>query len=634
MHPAILPALLTFGAAASMAIYVASRRRKTAFQWLLLALLASIALWTSGVLLRFSTSSLATLRAALDLILAGVLLTSTLWLVVAAHHTRARLALRPLAWLAISAPPAALFLALLTNDGHRLVVREVGFASLEAGPAGFAGPLFWVLTLWGWSCVATGSALYVRWARRMVARDERWRGVLCITAALVPGLTSVLYVFQIVPLSFDLTPAGLTATMALLSVAIFRYQLLESLPLARRDVVAHLDDGLVMSDRAGLVTDLNPAAERILGAPAAALRGRSVGPVLDALAPESQREAIARAQGERGDGRGGVLELRSVDQRVIELCGSDVCDGSGEPVGRLVVLRDRTDERRYEHLVRRTQKLETVGALAAGIAHEVNDPLALIHTNLAQVQRLGECVEEAQGGPDAKLADELADLEAIAEETLAGVERIAHIVANMRRLSFECVPSRDCVDLGEVVRDAGRLARLDACSSPTLEISLRGDLPTVRGSAERLVQIVLNLIENARHALTGTPAGRIRIEARADGGWVEIAVEDNGPGVPESARERIFDPFFTTKGPDSGMGLGLAIAFDIAREHAGVLEERGRTGAGARFVLRLPASGDASARAGGQVEADRGEGQVAAVDRAVSVEIETGNEQAPRHGAP
>jgi signal transduction histidine kinase len=589
MHPAILLAMLSFGATAVMAIYVASRAHKSVFHWLLLALLGGILLWTSGSLLRFSTSSVSTLRAALDLMFAGILLTSTLWLAVAAHHTRSRIAQRPTAWLLVFAPPAALFLALLTNDGHRLVLRKISFASLEAGPAAFAGPLFWVFMAWGWGCVAAGSALYLRWAQRMVARDERWRSLTCVAAALVPGLSSVVYVFQVVPLSFDLTPTGLTATMALLSVAIFRYQLLESLPLARRDVVAHLDDGVVVSDRAGLVTDLNPRAE--------------------------------------------VLELRTLEQRLVELSSSAVCDGAGEPVGLLVLLRDRTEQRRYERLVRQTQKLETVGALAAGIAHEVNDPLAFVHANLAQVERLGERVQGALLGPDAKLADELADLQPIAQETLAGVERIAHIVADMRRLSVERVPSRDCVDLCEVVRDAGRLARLDAQSSPSLEISLEGDLPTVSGSAERLVQIVLNLIENARQALDATPAGRIRVEVRADGRWVEIAVEDDGPGIPDCARERIFDPFFTTKGPDAGMGLGLAIAFDIALEHAGVLEERGRPGGGARFVLRLPASGAPAARAGGQVEADRGDRQVGGVDRAVPVEVEAGNVEAPRDGA-
>jgi two-component system sensor histidine kinase HupT/HoxJ len=633
MHPAMLLAMLSFGATAVMAVYVATRANKSVFQWLLLALLGGILLWTSGSLLRFSTSSVSTLRAALDLIFSGILLASTLWLVVSAHYTRSHIALRPTAWLLVFAPPAVLFLALLTNDGHRLVLRKISFASLEAGPAAFAGPLFWVFMAWAWGCVAMGSALYVSWAQRMVARDERWRGLTCVAAALVPGLTSLVYVFQIVPLSFDLTPAALTATMALLSVAIFRYQLLESLPLARRDVVVHLDDGLVISDRAGLVTDVNPAAQRILGAPAVGLRGRPLAGILDALAPEAGHEMSHPARGALQRGLGDVLEVRTVDQRLVELGRSAVCDGAGEPVGHLLLLRDRTEERRCERLVRQTQKLETVGALAAGIAHEVNDPLAFVHANLAQIERLGERVQEVLDGPDAELARELADLRPIAEETLAGVERIARIVADMRRLSVERVPSRDCVDLREVVDDARRLARLDAHSSPPLEISLEGDLPKVSGSAERLVQIVLNLIENARQALASTPDGRIRVEARVDGSSVEIAVEDNGPGIPESARERVFDPFFTTKGPDAGMGLGLAIAFDIAREHAGVLEERGRPGGGARFVLRLPVPDDPAARTGGQVEADRGDGQVGAVDRAVPVEVEARDVESERDGA-
>jgi len=625
--------MLTFGVAAVMALYVASRAHKSVFQWLVLALLGGIAMWTSGSLLRFSTDSLSTLRAALNLIFAGILLTSTLWLAVAAHHTRSRIALRPLAWLSVFAPPAVLLLALLTNDGHRLVLRKVSFASLEAGPAGFAGPLFWILVVWAWGCVATGSAFYIRWAHRMVAREERWRGLLCVGAALVPGLTSVLYVFQIVPLSFDLTPSGLIATMALLSVAIFRYQLLESLPLARRDVLAHLDDGVVMSNRAGLVTDLNPAARRILGVRAAGLCGSPLAAAIEALLPEAERGATHPVHGVLQDGHGEVLELRTGDGRLVELSSSAVCDGAGEPVGRLVLLRDRTEERRYERLVRRTQKLETVGALAAGIAHEVNDPLAFVHANLAQVQRLGERVQEALEGPDAKLAGELADLQPIAEETRAGVERIARIVADMRRLSIERVPSQDRVDLCDVVCDAGRLARLDERSSPSLEISLEDDLPGVRGSAERLFQVVLNLIENARQALQSTLGGHIRIDLRSDGGWVEIAVQDNGPGIPESARERIFDPFFTTKGPDQGMGLGLAIAFDIAREHAGVLEERGEPGTGARFVLRLPASGRPPARSGGQVEGHHGDGEIGVVDGAVSVEVEAGDGEAERDGA-
>ncbi len=108
----------------------------------------------------------------------------------------------------------------------------------------------------------------------------------------------------------------------------------------------------------------------------------------------------------------------------------------------------------------------------------------------------------------------------------------------------------------------------------------------VEGSDERLVQIVLNLLRNARQA--AGEDGSVRVEVRGHGDAAEIVVEDDGPGVPDALRERIFDPFFTTKGPDAGSGLGLAIAYDIARDHGGVLEECGEPGRGARFVLRLP----------------------------------------------
>jgi signal transduction histidine kinase len=99
----------------------------------------------------------------------------------------------------------------------------------------------------------------------------------------------------------------------------------------------------------------------------------------------------------------------------------------------------------------------------------------------------------------------------------------------------------------------------------------------------------VQLLENAREALAEVPEPAILVALRGEGGWVELEVTDNGPGVPEHLRERVFDPFFTTKSPDQGTGLGLSLAFDIAREHGGVLEERSRRGRGATFVLRLPA---------------------------------------------
>ncbi len=284
-----------------------------------------------------------------------------------------------------------------------------------------------------------------------------------------------------------------------------------------------------------------------------------------------------------------VVELHTADERCIEVSAACVSDGAGHAAGRFAVLRDRTEERRYERVLRQTQKAQTVGTLASGIAHEVNNPLAFIRANLGQIQRMGEIVEEWRGGrgADAKLAEELSDLATIAEETLDGIGRIERIVAGMRRLVAEPEAANVSVDVNRVVSDAVRLANLHRSPDITLNTRLADALPQVQGAPERLVQAVLNLLVNARQALEATP-GEIVVETDCDGESVEIRVSDDGPGVPEHVRERIFDPFFTTKGPDRGTGLGLAIAFEILRDHDGVLELQPTGGDGACFCARLP----------------------------------------------
>jgi signal transduction histidine kinase len=265
-----------------------------------------------------------------------------------------------------------------------------------------------------------------------------------------------------------------------------------------------------------------------------------------------------------------------------------VRDGGGELAGQFAVLRDRTEEQRYERLIRQTQRLESVGTLAAGVAHEVNNPLAFIRSNLSQVQRMGELVEEHLDGPDAKLAEDLRDLREIAEETLDGIARIERIVFDMRLLSTPLEQALVSVNVNRVVRDAIRLANLRDDSAIAAKLDLADGLPSAEGSPQRLVQAILNLLVNARQALEGVPDARIEVETRREGDEVVILVRDNGPGIAEEIREHIFDPFFTTKSPHQGTGLGLAIAFDILRNHGGVLEVRSRSGPGASIAARLP----------------------------------------------
>jgi len=593
MHPAIPLAALSLAAAAALAGYVGLRREKSDLHWLLLALLLALMVRTTGTLCRFSVASEAGLRASLYLILLGVFATAPLWLLLAARYARLRgFAERRGVLGALLLPSALAYLALLTNDVHHLVVREVDFADLESGGFAWAGPIFRAFQAWAYACVLAGVAIYLAKARSLAARAERRRALLLAPASCLPALVITAYVFRWAPAGFDLTPVSLVACLLLVSLGVFRHRLLESTPLARRDVIEHLADGLLLADARGNVLDANPAAERILGRGADWLRRRSLADLLAGLVEGPEKGPLrSRLLGVDRDARP-LLELRTTDGRRIEARVASVHHAGGERAGQLAVLRDRTEERRGERAQRQTQKLQSVGTLAAGIAHEVNNPLAFIRANLSEIHRMGEWVEAVAPDLDAKLAGELADLREIAAETLDGIERIEVIVSSIRKLAEagRGEPFAE-TDVNEVVRDAIRLANLRRDPAVALELRLAEPPPRVEGSAPRLAQALVNLLVNARQALEGTPGARIEVETSRLAGAVEIRVVDNGPGISESIQERIFDPFFTTKDPDQGTGLGLAISFDILRDHGGELEVASQPGAGACFTARLPLRG-------------------------------------------
>jgi signal transduction histidine kinase len=294
-----------------------------------------------------------------------------------------------------------------------------------------------------------------------------------------------------------------------------------------------------------------------------------------------------------------AVELHTPGERTIEITAKGLHGPDGAVLARVLVLRDRTEERRYERLLRQTQKLETVGSLAAGVAHEVNNPLAFVRANLHQLERLGGLA--AKHAETLAAADrdalELLELPQIVAECVDGIDRIGRIVGAMRRFSRLPADELGPVDVNEVVREAMRLGELHHHRGVAIEAWLADGLPAVHGSAQRLTQVVLNLLVNAKQALADRAEGHITVRTRLAGDFVELTVLDDGPGIPDAIRDRVFDPFFTTKGPEEGTGLGLAIAFDIVREHGGVLELRPMPRGGACFRTLLPARADADALA-------------------------------------
>ncbi|CAG0969569.1 two-component system, NtrC family, sensor kinase [Myxococcaceae bacterium] len=591
MQPALVQALATLSLAATLAFYVGSRRERSAEVKILFALCVALGTWSLGAVLALGSSSRVIEKTGLVLGFAGASVVAPLWLVLAAHEARVEIVVRRAgASCALLLAPSALALALLlTNPLHHLFLRvDTGFGAPPREIVEAGGPVFWAFATWSQLCGLAGALLLLASARRLRSLERRRPAWLLAVAGLVPLLANAAFLSGSGALEVDPTPAAFAISLLLVSAATFRFGLLPgALPLARLDILEHLDDGLLVADADGVVLDSNPAAAGLLEC--SDLRGRTLDDAIRQVPWDVSREDLEAglALPDRGE-PAVVTVLRHRDDRWIEMRSAAVRGPDGTLIGRYVILHDRTERRRYERFVHQVQKLETVGGMVAGLAHEVNNPLAFVRSNLNTVLRLCSRVERRLDAFDPDERVELGELRTITEETLDGVERIGRIVDGLRRFARphgeEAVP----IDLNAVARQAMRLAELHANRDVLVEARLAPDLPLVKGSADRLGQVVLNLLMNAKHALAQRPFGRIRVETLAQRGGVELHVADNGPGIPEEIQERIFDPFFTTKTPDEGTGLGLSIAFDIVREHGGSLEIVSREGEGARFVVRLP----------------------------------------------
>ena len=596
MSGAILQAAATVLLATTVAVYIGLHPERSPARAPLLGMLAALVCWSAGVIWRLTAPDDPSAFTGFVFGWAGIVALPPLWVLLGARYARVRiLEQRPLLALAAFVPSILAWLALASNDWHHLFYREFARTSQERGP------LFHAWILCAYPAIFAGLVLFLR-AARSAFRRQPWRRVAAVLAILLlPIATSLLFLFGFLPLDYDPTAAAIGISVVVLTLGIFRMQLLDTLPRARRDIVAHLRDGVLIADADGRLLDANPAARDILGFPDGEIGDRTLRALLcnaslDADVAEQIDAAIAALGSE---GALAPTELITTGARLLEITARCLDSGDGTPVGRLLVLRDRTEERKYEHLLRQAQKLETVGSLAAGVAHEVNNPLAFVRANLHQIERLGALIAKrperiAECERD---VDELAELPQLIAECLDGIERIGRIVDAMRRFSRAPADDLGPIDLNEILREAIRLAELHRNRGVTVEAWLAEGLPAMQGSSQRLTQVFLNLLVNAKQALVDRTDGHITVRTRLVRDIVEVTIVDDGPGVPGAIRDRIFDPFFTTKGPDDGTGLGLSIAFDIVREHGGVLELEPGPRGGACFVAHLPSHAGADALA-------------------------------------
>jgi signal transduction histidine kinase len=223
---------------------------------------------------------------------------------------------------------------------------------------------------------------------------------------------------------------------------------------------------------------------------------------------------------------------------------------------------------------RRAEKLAALGTLAAGLAHELNNPIGIMSSRIEVMLMEGE-------GLPSRVRD---DLEVLHRQT----QRVARITQGLLTFARSSSGERAPIDLNHVVRETLLLAENQiAKGGVTVTTDLAPDVPAVLGDADTLQQVMLNLVTNARDAVAS--GGEIRIETRRRDGdrMIELVVADTGRGIAPEDLTRIFDPFFTTK--PTGTGLGLSLTHGIVREHGGTIDVESAPGRGTRFILAFPA---------------------------------------------
>ena len=388
--------------------------------------------------------------------------------------------------------------------------------------------------------------------------------------------------------------------------------------------IVQIDEGVVIAPADalpnGIPEYLNPGFFKTLHlTPGTPVTGGLVSLFGTAPVPDSFRTAWETARSgtqqtlevslTRGDGSDGIIEWHVAPLR----------DLDGKVSSVVSILRDLTEQKREEAQRHQGQKMESIGQLAAGVAHEINTPIQFIgdnlrflgdsfgdltavlgaHTKLLESARTNGDLAEAIVATDA--ANKRADVDYLSEEipkaivqSLEGVTRVAEIVRAMKEFSHPDQGEKKPTDLNKAITTTLIVARNEYKYVADLITEFDPELPAVPCIVGEFNQVVLNLIVNAAHAIgdviaTAGGKGVLTVSTKVDGDYVEVRIRDSGTGIPKSARAKIFDPFFTTKAVGKGTGQGLYIAHTVvAKKHGGTLTFETEIGKGTTFIIRLP----------------------------------------------
>jgi signal transduction histidine kinase len=324
-----------------------------------------------------------------------------------------------------------------------------------------------------------------------------------------------------------------------------------------------IGDGVISTDPEDRVLIINRMAKKITG--------------------WTQDEAAGKPIGEVFQPEGDVIVDRNGVGHRVEADRSPVLDESGRHVGTVIVFRDVTEKARVEAAMANAQKLESLGVLAGGIAHEIRNPLSSVNISISSIERT--CEKSSGLEPETR---EKIDL--ILEQMKSAAAKMGLVVQRVMDYSKPFPPRKERVDLNRIIEEAVRLSLSTLRKRDIVVLKdLAPDLAPCRVDAQMIEQVLVNLITNACQAMEGSEREKLlEVASSVRDGRIVLRVSDSGPGVPPPLRERVFDPFFTTR--KEGSGIGLSFSHRIVADHGGSMRVDTSRWGGAEFRIDLPAT--------------------------------------------
>ncbi len=341
-----------------------------------------------------------------------------------------------------------------------------------------------------------------------------------------------------------------------------------------KNILHTSDQAIMMVDSNEKFIAWNKGAEKIFGY----TEGEVIGKSSSLLLPEGEKyfNELKQIQ-EEVNYRGGTKILET-ERRTkfgeiisVRLSVTKLPSKNGEFAGRSIIIKDRTEFKRLQAQIDQSEKLAVIGQLAAGVAHEIGNPLTSISSLVQILQRRSQ---------DAFISEQLINIK-------ENIDRITKIVREL--VDFSRPPSYEtaCQDITDVIKTAIGIVKYDKrVRKVNFETALKETLPKTRVAADQLLQVFVNILINALDAIDGN--GKISVKSDFDGKHIFIEITDDGCGMDEATLDKIFDPFFTTKDVGKGTGLGLSVSYGIIKRFNGEIKAKSKLNEGSAFIITLP----------------------------------------------